>query len=124
MSREEDYSEEWPLAYDNPGGEDLLREPAFRGFHEAVQKGYDLSPGSKLATFIGKQEVPVENVEITEDPEAKSFTGKIIEGVGEHKKEILLGTLTVAALLGLAEGIHVVKSPDHRKKLYKKVKKK
>lgn len=122
MSREEGHLEEWPVNGDNPGREDLLKEPAFRGFHEAVQKGYELSPGSQLATNLGRQEIPVENLEITEDPETKSFKAKVIEGVGEHKKEILLGTLTVATLIALAEGLHVVKSPNHRKRVYKKIK--
>ncbi|MBA3757833.1 hypothetical protein H0X09_03140 [Candidatus Saccharibacteria bacterium] len=92
---------------DNPGNSDLLFGPAGEHFtNRAEAFKATLAEGHEVSTIIDGRAVSTELLSLRAKHASRTYTARFTEGIGEHKREIVIG-LTVAGVLLAANQLRI-----------------
>jgi hypothetical protein len=109
MKRGEDPYDDLPVTGEIPGiSAKTVQKFILDKLGGVREIGQSLLPKDHGLTIkFGKDqpEIPLDNLEVEEHE--TGYKTRIVQGIGEHKKEIAVGTLTVMGLVTAIELIHI-----------------
>jgi len=101
--------EEWeqPIGDVPPGESGWLQEPVAEHFDRQKEAWQEMLPNHhEPVTKINGEEVPVGNIVLRAGKKAYEYSAVVRHEAGEHKKEVIVATLTVAGALLAIKSIH------------------
>jgi hypothetical protein len=100
MKRNEDPYEGQPIYGEIPGPDNFLDQPVADYFENASDIKSSLLPDThEVATDFEGEEVAADKLIVRLGKKSKEYTVHAIQGVGEHKKEVALGTMTLVGVM-------------------------